>query len=245
MHSAEVGLHWGDIMAAVDAYGYLRTNTNDQIPLAATSANGGQLTEGSVGTMQTDATLTGTVQQIGNYKPGATIVSGEIFGPNNGGFAFILRQGLVLAWLIPNKTGVTNRECMLSSPVTLRPGDLLRVQLETATSRNVALMVKTSNNISRIFTGTMNSTDKISLVDSQDATSIGDTLQGTVLTHAVFVAPNTGKVFSSQGGAIIQNASGQLAGAIPASDPRAVEPMVSMVNIPIELNWTASATSVA
>lgn len=224
-------------MANVTVTGYLRTTSGDQIPLRNDSQ-----AEGTEFTLTTDTNLTTTAQNIGNYKPGATVVSGEIYAPNSVSYVYVLRQGIIVGWLIPNVAGVTNREQPMSSPVVLRPGDTLRVLVLAAASRNAALCVKTAQGMSRIFVGTPSGSGTTNLLDLQDSTSIGDTLQGQVITSASFLSVDGSKIVSS-GGAWIRNASGQLAGSIPASNPIKVEPMISMVNIPIELNWTATVVT--
>jgi len=224
-------------MANVTVTGYLRTTSGDQIPLRNDSQ-----AEGTEFTLTTDTNLTTTAQNIGNYKPGATVVSGEIFAPNGVSYAYVLRQGIIVGWITCNVAGTTNREQPISSPVVLRPGDTLRCLVLAAASRNAALCVKTAQGMSRIFVGTPSGSGTTNLLDLQDSTSIGDTLQGQTISQAVFLSVDGSKIVSS-GGAWIRNASGQLAGSIPASNPIKVEPMISMVNIPIELNWTATVVT--
>jgi hypothetical protein len=221
----------------VTVVGYLRTNTMSQIPLKNTS-----VTNGTEFTLQTDSDVTTTAQNIGNYMPGATIISGEIACPAGASFFYILRQGVILAHGIPNSAGVTNREQPLSTPVVLRPGDTLRVLSLAAASRNAALLVKTNAGMSRIFVGTPAGAATTQLLDLQDSTSIGDTLQGQTLVQACFLSIDGNKI-SSSGGAWIRNSSGQIAGIVPASNPQSVEPMWSNVNIPISLNWTANVVT--
>lgn len=221
-------------MANVTIVGYLRTNTGDQIPLRTDS-----VAEGTETTITTDSNLTTTAQDVGTYKPGSTIMSGEITAPNGIAYAYILRQGIVLSVIIPNVAGVSNQEAMFSSPVVLRPGDQVRVLANTATNRTAALLTHTSQGNSRIFTGTPSGAGTTNLLDITDNNSIGDTLQGQTIVRACLLTVDGGKVVSS-GGCWIRNASGQLAGAIPASNPTTVEPMWSSVNIPIALNFTAT-----
>lgn len=221
-------------MANVTIVGYLRTNTGDQIPLRTDS-----VAEGTETTITTDANLTTTAQDVGTYKPGVSVMSGEITAPNGVAYAYILRQGVVLSVMIPNVAGVSNREAMLSSPVVLRPGDQIRVLANTATNRTASLLVHTSQGVSRIFTGTPSGAGTSNLLDITDSNSIGDTLQGQTIVNACLLTVDGGKVVSS-GGCWIRNASGQLAGAIPASNPTTLEPMWSNVFIPIELNFTAT-----
>lgn len=131
----------------------------------------------------------------------------------------------------------------LCVPVQLRPGDTIRVLALTATARDAALCVYTTQGIARIFTGTPSGSGTTDLTDLQDSSnSIGDTLQGQTVMKAMFTSVDGSKIVSS-GGAWIRNASGQLAGVVPASKPSVVEPMISNVMIPIALNWTASVVT--
>ena len=222
-------------MANVTVTGYARTNTGSQIPLRNDAK-----AEGTEFTLTTDTNLTVTAQDIGTYMPGATISSLEIFAPNGISYAYVLRQGVILAWAGVNVGGVNSKEQPLSAPVTLRPGDTVRCLPLAAASRNAALCVTTSSGVSRIFIGTTGGGDTTALVDLQDSNnSIGDTLQGQTIIRGLFTSVDGGLIVSS-GGAWIRNASGQLAGVIPASNPTKVEALISSVNIPIQLNWAAS-----
>lgn len=224
-------------MANVTIVGYLRTNTGDQIPLRTDS-----VPEGTETTITTDSNLTVTAQGVGTYKPGAMVMSGELMAPNGVAYAYILRQGVVLAVLVPNSAGVSNSEAMLSQAVTLRPGDEVRCLALTATARNASLLVHTNNGNSRIFSGTPSGAGTTQLLDITDGNSIGDTLQGQTITQACLISVDGSKIVSSSG-CWIRNASGQLAGAVPSSNPQKVEPMWSSVSIPIALNFTASVVT--
>jgi hypothetical protein len=221
-------------MANVTVVGYLRVaGSGDQIPLRTDS-----VAEGTETTITTDSNLTTVAQSVGTYKPGATIISAEITAPNGVGYCYILRQGLVLAWIVPNVAGVQSMEQPLCKPITLQPGDEVRCLPLTATARNASLLVYTAQGNSRIFVGTPSGAGTTSLLDLQDSNEIGETLQGQTIVKAALLTVDGGKVVSS-GGAWIRNASGQLAGAIPATNPSACEAMVSDVQIPIALNFTA------
>lgn len=225
-------------MANVTVVGYARTTGGDQIPLRVDSQ-----AEGTEFSLTTDTNLTVTAQDIGTYKPGATLTSIEVFAPNGISYAYILRQGVILAWASVNVAGVNNMEQNLCVPVNLRPGDTIRVLALTATARDAALCVYTSQGVARIFTGTPSGAGTTNLTDLQDSSNeIGDTLQGQTVMKAMFTSVDGSKIVSS-GGAWIRNASGQLAGVVPASKPSVVEPMISDVMIPISLNWTASVVT--
>lgn len=225
-------------MANVTVTGYARTMGGTQIPLRVDSQ-----AENTEFSLTTDTNLTTTAQDVGTYMPGSTITSLEIFAPNGISYAYILRQGVILAWGSVNVAGVNNQEMTLCRPVQIRPGDTVRVLALAAASRNAALCVYTNNGTSRIFVGTPSGSGTTALNDLQDSSnSIGDTLQGQVIVKAMFTSVDGSKIVSS-GSAWIRNASGQLAGAVPASNPIKVEPMISTCAIPISLNWVASVVT--
>jgi len=224
-------------MANVTVVGYLRTNTGDQIPLRTDS-----VAEGTETTITTDANLTTTAQNVGTYKPGVTIMSGEIMAPNGISYAYILRNGVVLSIIIPNVAGVSNEEAMLSNPVVLRPGDEVRVLCLTASARNTALLTLTASGQANIFAGTPSGAGTTQLLNITDSQPIGNTLQGQTIVRSALVSVDGSKIVSSSG-VWIRNASGQLAGSVPSSNPAKVEPMWSSVSIPIALNFTASVVT--
>lgn len=225
-------------MANTTVVGYARTTSGDQIPLRVDSQ--AELTEFS---LTTDTNLTVTAQDLGTYKPGSVVTSLEVFGVNGISYCYILRQGVILAWGSVNVAGVNNQELMLCAPVSLRPGDTVRVLTLTATARNAALCVYTDRGVARIFTGTPSGAGTTNLTDLQDSSNnIGDTLQGQTIVKAMFTSVDGSKIVSS-GGAWIRNASGQLAAVVPSSNPIKAEPMISDVFIPISLNWTASVVT--
>jgi hypothetical protein len=225
-------------MANTTVVGYARTTSGDQIPLRVDSQ-----AEGTEFSLTTDTNLTVTAQDLGTYKPGSVVTSLEVFGVNGISYCYILRQGTILAWGSVNVAGVNNQELMLCAPVSLRPGDTVRVLTLAAASRNAALCVYTDRGVARIFTGTPSGSGTTNLTDLQDSSNnIGDTLQGQTVVKAMFTSVDGSKIVSS-GGAWIRNASGQLAAVIPASNPIKVEPMISDVFVPISLNWTASVVT--
>tara|TARA_Y100000401_G_scaffold116805_1_gene123497 strand:+ start:285 stop:965 length:681 start_codon:yes stop_codon:yes gene_type:complete len=224
-------------MANVTVVGFLRTNTGDQIALRTDS-----LAEGTEHTLTTDSNITVTAQNVGTYKPGATVMSGEIMAPNGVGYAYILRNGVVLSVIVPNVSGVSNKEAMLSQPVVLRPGDEVRVLPLTATARNASLLTFTSSGQSNIFAGTPTGAGTTNLLNISDSQSIGNTLQGQTITKACLITVDGSKIVSSSG-VWIRNASGQLAGSVPSSNPAKVEPMWTDTNIPIALNFTATVVT--
>ena len=123
-------------MANTTVVGYARTMAGTQIPLRNDSQ-----AEGTEFSLTTDTNLTVTAQDVGTYKPGATITSLEIFGVNGISYCYVLRNGVILTWGSVNVGGVNNQEMALCRPVQLIPGDDIRVLTLAAASRNAALCV--------------------------------------------------------------------------------------------------------
>jgi len=225
-------------MATITCVGYARTNTGSQIPLSSS------MVEGTETTLTTDASVTVTAQDVGTYMPGATITSIEVFGLNNIVFAYVLRQGVILSWASVNVQGISNNEMPLCAPVQLRPGDTIRVLTQVAAGKVVALCTYSNNGVARIFTGTRSgsaASTTTQLTDLQNSdNNIGDTLQNTTVVKAMVTGVVPTKGILSSGGIWVRNASSQIAGVVPLSNPAKCEPMISDVNIPISLNWTAS-----
>lgn len=222
----------------VTVVGYAVTNTGVQIPLRNDS-----VTNGTEFTLQTDSNVTTTAQDIGTYAPGQMLTQIEVFAPSSISYAYVLRQGTILAWASVNAADVNNMAQNLCAPVLLRPGDQIRVLSLTATARNAALCVYTAQGTSRIFIGTPSGAGTTQLNDLQDTNnSIGDTLQGQRIVKAMFTSVDGSKIVSS-GSAWVRNASAQVVGLVPATSPAKAEPMISDVSIPIELNWTATVVT--
>lgn len=224
-------------MANVTVVGTLLTTGMDEIPLRNDSQ-----AEGTEFSLTTDTNITTVAQDVGSYKPGAIITHGYIASANSISYAFVLRQGVVIALIPVAAPGVQGKLLPLSNPVTLVPGDDVRVLSLTATARNAALCVLTNRGIARIFEGTPSGAGTTDLLDTQTSNSIGDTLQGQSIVQAYFTSVDGSKIVSG-GGAWIRNPSGQVAGAIPSSNPQKVPAAPSMVNIPISLNFTATVVT--
>ena len=172
--------------------------------------------------------------------PGARVVSGLVTALNGISYAYILRQGLILCTIPVCVNGVASSTPALCKPVTLMPGDVLRVLTLTASERDCALIVYTNRGTSRIFTGTPASGTTTQLLDLQTLNALGNTLQGQVITHAVFTSIDGTKIESPGGGAQVFDNLGNMAGAVTCSDPASVQPMMSSEMIPVALNFTAS-----
>lgn len=221
-------------MATNTVTGVLNAADGRKIPLSS------EIAESTEATLQTATAFTVTAQDIGDYMPGARIVSGLVTALNGISYAYILRQGLILATIPVCVNGVASSTPMLCSPVTLQPGDVLRVLTLTASERDAALIVRTNRGVDRIFIGTPASGTTTQLLDLQTGNAIGNTLQGQRIIKAVFTSIDGAKIESPGGGAQVFDNLGNLAGAVTCSDPASVQPLMSSEMIPVALNFTAS-----
>jgi len=81
-------------MATNTTCGNLVCSDGTNIPLKA------ELAEGTQSNLTTDTAYTVSAQNVGDFAPGKTVVSGLISSDNGAGFGYILSQGLVAA-IIP------------------------------------------------------------------------------------------------------------------------------------------------
>jgi len=108
-----------------------------------------------------------------------------------------------------------------------------------AAARNAALSVVNNQGVPRIFIGTAAGAATTQLLDLQTGNSIGETLQGSVITQAQFTSVDQALITSVAGGAQVTMSNGNLSGAVPATDPIEVQPYMKPVSIPVALNFTA------
>lgn len=221
-------------MATNTVTGILNTSDGRKIPLSS------EIAESTESTLQTATAFSVTAQDIGDYMPGARIVSGLVTALNGISYAYILRQGLILATIPVCVNGVASSTPALCKPVTLMPGDVLRVLTLTATERDAALIVHTNRGVDRIFIGTPASGTTTQLLDLQTSNALGNTLQSQVIQQAVFTSIDGAKIESPGGGAQVFDNLGNMAGAVTCSDPASVQPIMSANMIPVALNFTAS-----
>ena len=221
-------------MATNTVTGVLNTSDGRKIPLSS------EIAESTEATLQTSVAFTVTAQDIGDYMPNATIVSGLVTALNGISYAYILRQGLILAIIPVCVNGVASQTPALCRPVTLMPGDVLRVLTLTASERDACLQVYTNRGVDRLFIGTPASGTTTQLLDLQTNNAIGNTLQSQVCVRAVFTSIDGAKIESPGGGAQVFDNLGNMAGAVTCTDPSSLQPLMSPCNIPVALNFTAS-----
>ena len=154
-------------------------------------------------------------------------------------YCYILRKGLILSLVPWAVKGVACGNPALHRAVTLQPGDQLRVFTMVASGRNAALSVVTNQGVPRIFTGLAAGAATTQLLDLQTSNTIGETLNGSVITQAQFTSIDQALITSVAGGAQVTMSNGNLSGAVPASDPEKVQPYLKPASIPVALNFTA------
>ena len=125
----------------------------------------------------------------------------------------------------------------LCAPFTLMAGDKLRVMNNTAADREAALCVYTSSGVSRIFVVTPTGGATNELVDLQTSNSIGDTLQGQIITKAFCTSVDGSKIETP--GAVVVDALGNVVGAVPMVSPGPMQPLFNNYRIPVNLNFKA------
>jgi len=220
-------------MTTQNVTGVLNCSSGFKIPLAAT------ITDGTEVALTTDVAFSITSQQIGDFAPGQTVVSGLITAGVNMSYCYILRKGLILSLVPWAVKGVACGNPALHRAVTLQPGDQLRVFTMVASGRNAALSVVTNQGVPRIFIGTAAGAATTQLLDLQTGNTIGETLNGSVVTQAYFTSIDQALITSVAGGAQVTMSNGNLSGAVPASDPIIVQPYLKPASIPVALNFTA------
>ena len=220
-------------MTTQQVTGVLNCSSGFKMPLDAT------ITDGAEVALTTDTSYTVTAQNIGDFAPGQTVVSGLITAGVNMSYCYILRKGLILALVPWAIKGVACGNPALHRAVTLQPGDQLRVFTMVASGRNAALSVVTNQGVPRIFTGLAAGAATTQLLDLQTLNTIGETLNGSVITQAQFTSIDQALITSVAGGAQVTMSNGNLSGAVPASDPIIVQPYLKPASIPVALNFTA------
>lgn len=220
-------------MTTQNVTGVLNCSSGFKIPLNAT------ITDDAETSLTTDTAFTVTAQNIGDFAPGQTVTSGIVTADANISYAYILRKGLILSLVPFAVKGVACGTPNLSRPVTLVPGDQLRVFTMVAAGRDASLAVVTNQGVPRIFIGTAAGAATTQLVDLQTGNTIGETLTGQVITMAQFTSVDQALITSVAGGAQVTMSNGNLSGAVPGTDPIEAQPYMKPCSIPVALNFTA------
>ena len=217
-------------MATNTVTGNLVCSDGTNIPLKT------EIAEGSETSLGTDSAYTVASQNVGDFAPGKTVISGLVSCPNGVGYCYILSQGLVAAIIPWSVCGaVTDGSPALCQPYTLRAGDIVRVMNQTAADRGASAGVYTARGVSRIFHVTPTGGATNELVDLQTGNSIGDTLFGDTVTKW-FGTSVDGLLIEDQGFAAV-DALGNVIGSCSATDPVTQQPSFAYASVAIALNY--------
>ena len=219
-------------MATNTVTGNLVCSDGTNIPLKLDCA------EGTETNLTTDTAYTVSAQNVGDFAPGKTVVSGLVSCDNGVGFCYILSQGLVAAiipWSV--KGAVSDGSPALCQPYTLRAGDIVRVMNNTAADREAAMAVYTASGVSRIFKVTASGGATNELVDLQTGNSIGDTLQGQRISKWFGTSVDGAKIETQ--GFFVVDALGNVVGSCSATNPIVQQPLFSFAATNIALNYKA------
>ena len=219
-------------MATNTVTGNLVCSDGTNIPLKK------ELAEGSETNLTTDTVYTVSAQEIGDFAPGKTVVSGLVSCDNGVGYSFILSQGLVAAiipWSV--KGAVTDGSPVLCQPYTLKAGDILKCMNNTAADREATMAVYTARGISRLFTVTPTTGATNELTDLQTGNSIGDTLQGDRIVKWFGTSVDAAKIETQ--GFFVVDALGNVVGSCAAGSPIVQQPSYSSASVAIALNYKA------
>jgi hypothetical protein len=219
-------------MATNTTTGNLVCSDGTNIPLKL------DLVEGTETSLTTDTAYTVAAQNVGDFAPGKTVVSGLVSCDNGVGYCYILSQGLVAAivpWSV--KGAVTDGSPALCQPYTLKAGDIVKCMNNTAADREASMAVYTARGVSRIFTVTPTGGATNELVDLQTGNSIGDTLQGDRIVKWFGTSVDAAKIETQ--GFFVVDALGNVIGSCAAGSPIVQQPSFSPASTAIALNYKA------
>ena len=219
-------------MATNTVTGNLVCSDGTNIPLKL------DIAEGTETSLTTDTAYTVAAQNVGDFAPGKTVVSGLVSCDNGVGYCYILSQGLVAAivpWSV--KGAVTDGSPAFCQPYTLKAGDIVKCMNNTAADREAAMAVYTARGVSRIFHVTPTGGATNELVDLQTGNSIGDTLQGDRIVKWFGTSVDAAKIETQ--GFFVVDALGNVIGSCAAGSPIVQQPSFSPACTAIALNYKA------
>ena len=221
-------------MANVDSYAQLTMRNGSVVPLANTAT-----TEGIEDVIQTDANFVGSAQSAGTFATqslgSSIVVSAGISAENDMCYAYVRSAGLIkLALPVSGLSSGMGLPGLLPYPNALVSGDDVVAMANTAADREVSLSVACSNGEYHVFSVTPNSANEWELVSVLTGQSIGETLQGRVVTHAFSMGGNNSLNFSSP--IYFLNGSGTPIGSVTPNDPAVDTGLYQRCQVPIALN---------
>jgi hypothetical protein len=217
-------------MATNTVVGSLTCSDGTNIPLKT------EIAEASETSLGTDSAYTVVSQDVGDFAPGKTVISGLVSCDNGVGYCYILSQGLVAAivpWSV--KGAVTDGQPAFCQPYTLKAGDIVKVMNSAAATRLAAAAVYTASGVSRIFTVTVSGGATNELTDLQTGNSLGNTIFGDRIVKWFGTSVDGNKIETQ--GFYAVDALGNVIGSCSATNPIVQQPAFAMANVPIALNY--------
>jgi len=221
-------------MANVQVTGSIRFSDGTSVPLLNAA-----MAEGTLSELQSDGGFTTVAQGLGSYAPGKTVVAGLITADNNASYAYILRQGVILATIAVGATGAISKGELPMKRVTLMPGDTIQVMAVTAADREISVYAHCSDNTQAIFAVTPSGAATNTLTSVITGNNLGETLQGKTINELYVNGPSIAEMakISSAGGVVFLNAQGSPIGAAQGTSTANVQPMPIPFSTQVQLNF--------
>jgi hypothetical protein len=221
-------------MASVQVTGSIRFSDGSSVPLLNAS-----MAEGTLSELQTDSGFTTVAQGLGSYAPGKTVVGGLVSAANNCSYAYILRQGVILATIPVSAAGATSNGQMPIKNVRLMPGDTVQVMCVTAADREISVYCHCTDGTQQIFAATPSSGATNTLTSVITGNGLGETLQGKTINEVYVNGPSAANVakISSAGGVVFLDAQGSPIGAAHATVVAAAQSKPIAFNTNVQLNY--------
>jgi len=221
-------------MANVDSSGVLVMRGGGVVPLANTA-----LTEATEDEIQTDANFVGAAQPAGTFAtqslPNPTVMMAGIDAENDVCYAYIRSAGKIKAALpVSGLSSGAGMPAPLPYAKRLVSGDSVIVMANATSDREVGLSVACTNGDYHVFSKTPAGAGEHELVSVLTGQSIGETLQGRVVSHAFSMGGNNATNFSSP--IYFLNGSGTPIGTVVPNDPAVDTGKYSVCRVAIALN---------
>jgi len=204
-------------MASVDSYAQLTMRGGAVVPLANTA-----LTEATEDEIQTDANFVGSAQPCGTFAtqslPNPVVMSAGVSAENDVTYAYVRSAGKIKLGLpVSGLSSGMGLPGSLPYPKQLVSGDSVIVMANAVADREVGLTVACSSGEYHCFSVTPAGAAEHELVSVLTGQSIGETLQGRVVTHAFAMGGNNATNFTSP--IYFLNGSGTPIGSVTPNDP--------------------------
>lgn len=220
-------------MATNTVNGLLVASDGTNIPLKAEIAEG---TESDLTVDSVYAVVSG--QNVGDYAPGKTIVSGIVEADNSISYAYLLRRGQIVNIFTVGQKGQASFQNATCTPIRLEPGDKVRVLSQTASDRTAALCVYTASGVYRIFTVTPAGAATQTMTDIQTGNGFGDSIPVGDRVVKAYATSIDGNKIETAGVYVVDNL-GNVVGSVGIASPTLQQPQFTQKSIPSGLNFAA------